>query len=374
MQALIDKLGKIPPTMMFNICLLITAILGVVDYLTGDLTLIVFYFIPIACGTWFVGRGAGLVISSICAVELFATDLAFQISGGTFQLLKIWNSSMEALFLLLSAQVLYLFRAELIKSKQRAMELETANCELEAFNYTVAHDLRNPLTWIGGYSNLLLRIYGESLAEQHRDFLVQISAGVVDMHQLIEALLNFARFGRCEISLDPVDLSGMAWEISAELMRVEPARHVDWQIAPGVTVHGDRRLLRVALKNLLENAWKYTGQVEHAVIVFGVATEGEFYVSDNGIGFTEENAALMFKPFQRLTGSEEFRGHGIGLATVQRIIQRHGGMIWAEGIPAVSSSFRFTLPTLESAEIVLRRPQTGFGCLKLGIHSAELKG
>ncbi|KAF0217244.1 MAG: PAS/PAC sensor signal transduction histidine [Geobacteraceae bacterium] len=229
----------------------------------------------------------------------------------------------------------------------RAAELETANAELEAFGYTVSHDLRKPLTNINGYCQVVLELCGSNLDDRCRGYLREIYDGTLRMAKLIEALLNFSHLTRGELHRETVDLSGMARAIAAELSLSEPGRGVEFRIAEGITVNGDANLLRVVLENLLGNAWKYTGKRKEAVIGFGrVEAEGKpvYFVRDNGAGFDMRYADNLFTPFHRLHGADEFKGHGIGLATVQRIIQRHGGRIWAEGEPGRGATFFFSLP------------------------------
>lgn len=228
----------------------------------------------------------------------------------------------------------------------RASELEMANEELDAFSSTVSHDLRKPLTAINGYSQLILDLYGENLDEQGRDFLQEIVNGAVRMNQLIDTLLNFSRRTRGDLRREAVDLSEMAKIVIAELRLTNPLRRASCSIAEGVIVDGDASLLRVALDNLLGNAWKYTAKNEETAIEFGVAEHrgrAACFVRDNGVGFDMESAARLFSPFQRLHSAEEFEGIGIGLATVQRIIQRHGGQVWTEGEVGKGATFYFTL-------------------------------
>jgi PAS domain S-box-containing protein len=228
----------------------------------------------------------------------------------------------------------------------RAAELESANTELEAFNYTVAHDLRKPLTVINGYCQALQESCG-ALDEKCRGYLRETYDGTLRMNRLIDALLDFSRLAHCEIRPETVDLSAMAGDIAADLSVAERERRVAFAIADGVTAIGDPALLRVVLENLLGNAWKYTGNREEAVIEFGAAKVEETpacFVRDNGAGFDMADAEKLFIPFQRLHGADQFKGHGIGLATAERIIRRHGGRIWAEGEPGKGATFWFTLP------------------------------
>ena len=227
----------------------------------------------------------------------------------------------------------------------RAAELDAANKDLEAFNYTVAHDLRQPLNIIALSCQAIMDIYG-NIPEECMDYVRDTCNGVEHMSRLIEALLKFSRIGHIELHREKVSLCEPAHEVVKMLKKSEPERQVDFRIADGIAADADANLMRVVLDNLLGNAWKYTGKQEKAVIEFGTADiDGKpvYFVRDNGAGFDKAAADKLFKPFQRLPGAEEFKGSGIGLATVERIIQRHGGRIWAEGEPGKGATFYFTL-------------------------------
>lgn len=225
-------------------------------------------------------------------------------------------------------------------------ELEAANEELEAFNYSVSHDLRRPLTNINGFSQVILELYGGKLEGQCREFISSIYDETRRMDRLIGTLLNFARISRCVMKPETVDLSAMARQIADTIRQSEPERKVVFLLAEGVTAQGDAGLLHVVLDNLLGNAWKYSSKQEEARIEFGV-TEREgttaFFVRDNGAGFDMDLADRLFTPFQRLHRTDDFEGNGIGLATVARIIHRHGGKVWAEGDVGQGAVFYFTL-------------------------------
>jgi len=229
----------------------------------------------------------------------------------------------------------------------RADELETVNRELEAFNYTVAHDLRQPLNTVGSYCQVIEALCGATLDEKCRGYLRETYNGTMRMNRLIEALLMFSRMARVELRRERVDISEIARETAAELRLTDPVRRVAFRINDGMEIDGDANLLRVIMDNLLGNAWKYTTTREEGIIEFGV-TERDgtpaFFVRDNGVGFAMADADKLFIPFQRLPGAEEWRGFGIGLATVERIIRRHGGRVWAEGEPDKGATFYFTLP------------------------------
>jgi signal transduction histidine kinase len=226
----------------------------------------------------------------------------------------------------------------------RNVELESSNRDLEAFTSTVSHDLRSPLTTIGGYLGLLQNS-APLLDSQEVTYLKEASAGVFRMSRIISDLLKFAQLGRQPLQKQPVDLSALAEEILLELQASASQRRATIVVSEGVTCTGDPGLLRVALANLLGNAWKFTRKVPEPRIEFGVRQEGGkpvYFVRDNGAGFDPAEAQRIFAPFERLHDSEEFEGTGIGLATVQRIIERHGGRIWAEGEEGKGATFSFS--------------------------------
>jgi len=230
----------------------------------------------------------------------------------------------------------------------RAMALEEANRELEAFNYTVAHDLSKPLTAINGYCQVLRDLCDDKLGEQENKYICEIFDGTCRMNRLIDTLLNFSRLGHTELCLEMIDVSTIARIIAADLMLSEQSRRVDIHIAEGLTACADAGLLHVVLDNLLGNAWKYTRKQEVAVIELGSSDIDDvptFFVRDNGVGFDMAQIDKLFTPFQRIACADEYRGFGIGLATVERIIRRHGGRIWGEGEPGKGACFYFTLAT-----------------------------
>jgi PAS domain S-box-containing protein len=237
---------------------------------------------------------------------------------------------------------------ELNESQQRqAAQLEAANKELEAFSYSVSHDLRAPLRSIDGFSLALVEDYAGKLDEHARNYLERIRAATQRMAQLIDDLLNLSRISRSDMSRQAVDLSAIANSILAEFRQHEPARLVECIVPDAVVVNGDPRLLQVVLENLLGNAWKFTGKMAHAIIELGVeqhdGDDTTYFVRDDGAGFDMAFAGKLFGPFQRLHTTREFPGTGIGLTTVQRIIHRHGGRVWAEGAEGKGATFSFTL-------------------------------
>ena len=226
--------------------------------------------------------------------------------------------------------------------------LLNANLELEAFARTVSHDLRTPLGNITGLVELLIQDNISQLDAEGLELINIIRDSSFEMIQLVDDLLRFSQSGHAEINHVDVDLSVIAQQILTKLKTNNPDRHVHIEIQPGIHVKADYPLMAVVLENLLGNAWKYSGKQKEAEIRFGSIDEkGEtrFYVQDNGAGFDMSKAFQMFKPFQRLHSAQEFPGTGVGLATVRRIIERHGGRIWAEGSPGIGATFYFTLPS-----------------------------
>ncbi|RJP75683.1 MAG: PAS domain S-box protein [Candidatus Abyssobacteria bacterium SURF_17] len=238
--------------------------------------------------------------------------------------------------------------------RERTVQLEASNKELEAFTYSASHDLRSPLNNITGFTEVLSDEYMDRLDERGKRYLRNVRASSVQMNQVIDALLNLSLVTQCEIHRQDVDLSALAQSITAQLREREPDRRVEFTIEPRMTANGDAQLLRVALENLLGNAWKFTKRRADAKIEFGSVAHATtqnvkaedrpvFFIRDNGAGFDMAQKDKLFRAFQRLHTSAEFEGTGIGLATVERIIHRHGGRIWAEGAIDKGATFYFTL-------------------------------
>ncbi len=230
---------------------------------------------------------------------------------------------------------------------RRNTEIEVLNKELEAFSYSVAHDLRSPLITIDGFAQVLLENTTRSLDETNRDHLQRISTAARRMHRLINDLLDLSKIVRAPLHRGTVDLSKLAREILQTLRDRAPAREANVVVTAGLVVSGDSGLLRIALENLLANAWKFTSRKDRAHIEFGSGPDRAgrtvYFVRDNGAGFDPRYATKLFSPFQRLHSETQFPGTGIGLATVQRIIHRHGGEIWAESAVDSGAGFYFTL-------------------------------
>lgn len=237
--------------------------------------------------------------------------------------------------------------------------LARANRELEAFTASVSHDLRSPLTTIAGQAGLL-EISMPHATEEQRRRLTKIQTSVKQMSDLIDALLALSRISRHTLHREMIDASALAHSIINDLRQSEPHRDLAVTIQPDLHVHGDRRLIGDLLRNLLENAWKFTGKKSSACIEFGGTALGPMatlYVRDNGAGFDMAHAQKLFRPFHRLHSAAEFDGSGIGLATVARIAERHGGRVWAEGKPNEGAIFYFTLPTMPiTGEVLAQLP------------------
>jgi PAS domain S-box-containing protein len=230
---------------------------------------------------------------------------------------------------------------------ERTAELEFANREMEAFCYSISHDLRAPLRSIRGYSEIVLQEYSEKLDDRGGEYLKRACESAGQMNQLLDDLLRLSVISRGELQREQTDLSELLQPIAAELKSSEPQRKVKFKIGRGLVARGDARLLQIALGNLLNNAWKFTSRKPGAVIEFNSTKQnGErvFFVRDNGEGFEMEWKHRLFGVFERLHSAKDFPGTGIGLAIVQRIIQRHGGRVWAEGKPCEGATFYFTLP------------------------------
>jgi light-regulated signal transduction histidine kinase (bacteriophytochrome) len=234
----------------------------------------------------------------------------------------------------------------MVTLEHSAAQLKATNKELESFSYSVSHDLRSPLRSIDGFSQALLEDYTNKLDETGKDYLNRLRGASQKMGDLIDGLLKLSRLTRSEMHLEKVDLSALAEEISTRLQETHPDNRANFVIDSGLSVDGDPQMLRVLLENLLGNAWKFTRKNPRPRIEFGSTTNGAgktFFIKDNGAGFDMAYKDKLFSAFQRLHDTADFPGTGIGLATVQRIINRHGGSIRAEGAVGKGAAFYFTL-------------------------------
>ena len=239
-----------------------------------------------------------------------------------------------------------------ITLRRRSTELEAANREVEAFSYSVSHDLRSPLAGVDGFTEALEDLYADKLDDEGREYLKWIRQSVDQMKDLVTGLMEMSRINRSQMNRGPVDLTAMAQSIAATLRQKQPGRSIEFRIEEGLAGDGDERLLHAVLENLMSNAFKFTRKKDTAVITVGSTVEGgrrTYFVRDNGAGFDSTQAAKMFTAFQRLHSAKEFEGTGIGLATVKRIIERHGGAIWADGQVDQGATFYFTLGETQAA-------------------------
>jgi len=266
-----------------------------------------------------------------------------------------WFRTVGVLLILTLAYSVFLFRVRSIKNHnlklesevaERTNQLQAANKELEAFSYSVSHDLRAPLRSIDGFSQILLDDYQEKIDEQGKNYLQRVRSATQRMEQLIDDMLNLSRVSRAEMNIQQVNLSEIAQELANELCETYPERIVEFIIQGGIKVQGDTVLLRTVFENLLGNAWKFTSKHPTARIEFGMQRQNDrpvYFIRDDGAGFDMDYAPKLFGAFQRLHSTNEFQGTGIGLATVQRVIHRHGGKVWAEGEVEKGATFYFTI-------------------------------
>ncbi len=346
MRTVLEYIEGLPDRSKAMGCLLLCLLVGAADYSTGDYSLSLFYFVPIALASWFIRNRAGKYIAMVCSMELSIINLVVAPEKAILLSFRSWNALMEVCSLFITAYLISKVRLEMDLSKQRSIALEAVNQELESFGYSVSHDLRSPLVWIGGYCHSILKHQGDRLDERYRTYLTEACKGLQRTEQLIEALLGLSRMAQDKLTCESVDLSDIARSVAENLILSEPGRQVTFQISDGVACCGDPNLLRIVLDNLLGNAWKYASEREHMIIEFGKLSGGEhvtYFVRDNGAGFDMSIAENLFVPFQRLHDSDRFKGHGIGLATVKRVIDRHNGEIWAESSEGNGATFYFRL-------------------------------
>jgi signal transduction histidine kinase len=241
-------------------------------------------------------------------------------------------------------------QAEFARVEHSNQELAALNEELKAFSYSVSHDLRGPLRSMDGFSLALLEDYGDKLDAEGKDALERIRAASQRMGYLIDDMLRLSQVTRAELNLTRVDLSAIAREIADSLDREQSGRSVEWAIEAGLSIHADPTLMRIAMQNLLQNAWKFTGRTARPVIRVGAVerdAKTAYFVADNGVGFDMAHAGSLFGAFQRLHHVDDFPGTGIGLAIVQRIIRRHEGKIWAEAKEGEGATFFFSVKEAE---------------------------
>jgi light-regulated signal transduction histidine kinase (bacteriophytochrome) len=344
-----------------------TALGYVADLLSVENLPFPLFLMSIGATVWFAGMGPGilgLVLSSLCFTYFFTPPLyEFSIARSDrpyfaafvlFALMVSWFASTRHRI----EQELRQARDELEKAnatlERQTIELEASNKELEAFAYSTSHDLRAPLRHIAGYAELLQKSALSVLDAKSRRYVTMILESARTMGVLIDDLLAFSRVGRAEAQNTFVDLEELAREVSGQVERDATGRTIVWRIGALPSLRGDRSMLKVVLVNLVSNAAKFTRTRAQASIEIGAAAgkkdEVVIFVKDNGVGFDMKYVDKLFGVFQRLHGIEEFEGTGIGLATVQRIIARHGGKVWAEGVVDEGATFYFSAPRAERGE------------------------
>lgn len=325
------------------------------DLVVTDLKMPVMHGIEMARRIRAIRPGTPIIVTSAHGdMEYFIDSIEIGVNRYVMKPIDV-----EKLFLAIKEMVNRLTLEKEVRAQQAAIvelnrelaahaaELESANRDLESFSYTVSHDLRTPLTNINGYCQVILEIFGAGLDPKCREFVEVIYGETISMSELIKTLLDFSRLSRTEIKRSRTDLSELAQAAASTLILSSSERKVSFQIEPGLSAECDRDLMKVVLDNLLGNAYKYSARKEQAQIEFGRRSQDgsdAYFVADNGAGFEMKDADQIFTPFKRLHGDGAFQGFGIGLATVQRIIQRHGGRVWAEGEPERGATFYFTLP------------------------------
>ena len=272
-----------------------------------------------------------LILGSIIIVSIFGTSL--------------WIALRKTAIIPLQTEIEERIKAEKVLEKRTA-ELEGSNRELEAFSYSVSHDLRAPLRSMDGFSRALLDDYSDKLDEEGKDFLQRIRSAAGRMGSLIDDMLEMSRTTRAELKCANINLGDIAEIIALQLQNSDRERSVNFDVEKDLVLYGDKNLMAIVIENLISNAWKYTSQNELTEIKIGkmqVKDETVFYCKDNGVGFDLRYANKLFMPFQRLHGGNEFEGNGIGLATVERVINRHHGRIWAESAPGEGATFFFVV-------------------------------
>lgn len=319
------------------IVLMLTVMVAEYTFGTGPALLTLFIGVCAHFGL-FIGAQTNkwnLLSTNGVAASLAAFTVGSIIGGTASHFLRFYRDQNQMLTLSLEAKV-----------RERTAQLEALNRELEAFVYSVSHDLQGPLMSMVGFGQALLEDYGDKFDDTARNYLVRCISEAKRMDQIVDDLLRLSRVARAELLRENVNLSKLAESIIAQLAESEPNRNVSFHAHPNLVAHVDPGLIKIVFENLLGNAWKFTGHRDNAEIEFGAfsnQSERVFFVRDNGAGFDITKADKLFAPFQRLHKESEFPGTGIGLAIVQRIISRHGGRIWAEGEVDKGAIFYFTL-------------------------------
>lgn len=313
-------------------------LIGWLDYTTGpDIGFSLFYLGPVLAAGWLDGAVPAAALGVAASTAWFAADYFWH---HTPVAVTAWNGFTRlAIFVAMGVMM-----SRLRRERER---MRKANEELEAFTYSVSHDLRSPLVHIGSFADALARRSRAALDDEGRHYLATVSDSAALALKLIDDLLDFSRLGRAEVKRSPVSLSAVVAEVRQQLSSTLEPRVVHWNVGALPTVAGDAAMLRLAVHNLLENALKYTRPRAEAVLEIGSARQDDevvIHIRDNGVGFDQKHGGKLFRVFERLHDEREFEGRGIGLATVSRIVARHGGRTWAEGRVGEGATFYFSLP------------------------------
>jgi light-regulated signal transduction histidine kinase (bacteriophytochrome) len=320
------------------VALTAVALIGWADFESGpDIGFSLLYLVPVVAIGWLDGAVSAVLIALAGSLAWFQADYLWH---HTSLGVTAWNS-LTRLIIFMSMGILM---ARLRRDRER---LRAANDELESFTYSVSHDLRSPLHHIGSFAAMLRERPETRLDEEGRRHLASISDSAAVALKLIDDLLSFSHLGKSQIRRSPVDLSELVESAREDVCRSAPERSVAWNVGRLPLVQGDPSMLRIAVQNLIENAFKYTRPREQALIEVGSRPDAHsvvVYVRDNGVGFDPQYAGKLFRVFERLHRQNEFEGTGIGLAIVNRVITRHGGRTWAEGEVGRGATFYFSLP------------------------------
>jgi light-regulated signal transduction histidine kinase (bacteriophytochrome) len=338
-------LNKRSRLFLFGISLALNCLVGLVDYLSGaQIGVEAFYLLPIFFATWFISRDNGFFMSLVSMTTIVAANLP---KFYEHPVIEGWNLFTHFCFFVIFVLLLSRIRHTLEERSSLIARLERVNKDMESFTYAASHDLRSPLIAIAGFSRILREDYADNIDEKGKDLLSRIEASAKKMSQLIDDLLSFGRVSTREIKRSEVDMEKLAGNVFEDLKPLIGQRHIRFEVNGLPPAFGDLPMLRQVIVNFVTNALKFTRTRETPLIEVGGRTEGKeniYFVRDNGVGFDRELSERLFGMFQRIHSSQQFEGTGIGLFMIKRIIEKHGGRVWAEGEPDKGATFYFSLP------------------------------
>jgi light-regulated signal transduction histidine kinase (bacteriophytochrome) len=330
---------------LFSFAVVLNCLVGFADYLSGKhIGVEAFYLLPIFFVTWFISMDAGFFMSFVSMATIVAANLP---KFYEHPVIEGWNLFMHFCFFIIFTLLLSRIRRTLEERSNLVARLERANKDMESFTYAASHDLRSPLIAITGFSRILREDYADNIDEKGKDLLSRIEASAKKMSQLIDDLLSFGRVSTREIKRSEVDMEKLAGNVFEDLKPLIGQRHIRFEVNGLPPAFGDLPMLRQVIVNFVTNALKFTRTRETPLIEVGGRTEGKeniYFVRDNGVGFDRELSERLFGMFQRIHSSQQFEGTGIGLFMIKRIIEKHGGRVWAEGEPDKGATFYFSLP------------------------------